>query len=261
MTDPYDDHQLDELASAHLDGMTTPEEEERIAGDLELQRRVARLGSVRAALAEGPPVHDDHREAAITTALDAFDDDDRTAARTQRADRRLAALPVLAAAAVVVLIAAVATLLLRDADDDDLTADGASSADSGEEAQSGGGADEQAAASDAPIDAAAITDLGDFADLSALEAALRADGDAWTTTTSPSSVASEADVGEVDRFYAALRSCADTAGANAAAGELARATVAGSPVLVVARPVEASGAVVARVLDPTTCAVLLEVAG
>jgi len=255
MTDPHD-HRLDELASAHLDGMTTPEEEQQIASDPELQRRVARLGSVRAALAEGPPVDDDRREAAITAALDALDDD-RPAAITRRIDRRPAALPVLAAAAIVVLIAAVATLLLRDTDDGDLSADDASSADLQEETESGGGADEQAATSDAPVDAAAITDLGDFADLGALEGALRADGSAGPTTTSVSSEAADSDAGEVDRFQTALRSCT---GANAAADDLARATVAGSPVLVVRRPAEATGAV-ALVLDPTSCAVLLEVAG
>ena len=68
MTDPF----LDELASAHLDGATTPEEAARIAADPSLQARVEALRQVRAALGEVPPADPVAREAGIAAALEAF---------------------------------------------------------------------------------------------------------------------------------------------------------------------------------------------
>ena len=73
MTDPHD---FDELASAHLDGATSPEEAALVAADPALQARVEELRAVRDALARGcPPVDADRRDAAIAAALAAFDED------------------------------------------------------------------------------------------------------------------------------------------------------------------------------------------
>ena len=68
MTDPF----LDELASAHLDGVTTPEEAARVAADPALQARVEALRRVRAAVSEAPPADPVARDAAIAAALTAF---------------------------------------------------------------------------------------------------------------------------------------------------------------------------------------------
>ena len=56
---------LDDLASAHLDGVTTPEEAARVAADPELVARVEALRAVRAAVASSPAADPDRREQAI----------------------------------------------------------------------------------------------------------------------------------------------------------------------------------------------------
>ena len=124
MTDPF----LDELASAHLDGATTPEEAARIAADPSLQARVEALRQVRAALGEVPPADPVAREAGIAAALEAFAE----AAPTERsgalpappvlAPRRgpsSTALRVLGAAAAIALLALLVPVLGRLADGDD----------------------------------------------------------------------------------------------------------------------------------------------
>ena len=129
MTDS-DPHQLDELASAHLDGATTPEEASRIAADPALLTRVESLRSVRAALQATPPPDPARREAAIAAALAAFDEDAgapaagvtslaEVAARRRTTSRSWRIAGVAAAAAAVV---ALVPLLASRADDDGQTA-------------------------------------------------------------------------------------------------------------------------------------------
>lgn len=65
---------LDELASAYLDGATTPVETARVEADPELLARVEALRAVRVALAVAPLVDDERREHAIAAALAAYDE-------------------------------------------------------------------------------------------------------------------------------------------------------------------------------------------
>jgi hypothetical protein len=81
MTDHHDDPR-DELASAHLDGLTTRAEARRVESEPELQRRVDALRAARTALrADDVPVDPDRREQAMAAALAAF-------AEEPTADRR-----------------------------------------------------------------------------------------------------------------------------------------------------------------------------
>ena len=83
MTDPT----FDELASAHLDGATTPEEAARVAADPALQARVEELRRIRDAVAEVPSVDPARRDAAIAAALAAFADDGSADGRDARRRR------------------------------------------------------------------------------------------------------------------------------------------------------------------------------
>jgi hypothetical protein len=127
MTDPHD---LDELASALLDGTTSPEEAARLAADPALRMRAAaraeELRAVRRALAELPPIDPARRDATISAALDAFDGPAVASAGatvTPLAPRRglsPRAVRALGAAAVVLLLALLVPLLMsRDGADDE----------------------------------------------------------------------------------------------------------------------------------------------
>lgn len=83
MTD-YDP--LDDLASAHLDGATTPAEASRVATDPDLLARVEALRAVQAAMASAAPVDVERREQAIAAALAAYDDDAKPVTDTDAAD-------------------------------------------------------------------------------------------------------------------------------------------------------------------------------
>ncbi|MET0902255.1 MAG: hypothetical protein ABWZ52_03355, partial [Acidimicrobiales bacterium] len=110
MTDP---HELDDLASAHLDGATTAEEAARVAADPVLRARVEELRAVRDALAQVPPVDAAVRDQAIATALSALDEDDGPVApvapvtelTARRRGRSRSVARAVSAAAVVVLLA------------------------------------------------------------------------------------------------------------------------------------------------------------
>ena len=125
-----DAHDPDELASAHLDGATSPDEAALVAGDPALQARVEELRAVRDAMQEAPPVDPVRRDAAIEAALAAFDEDAAAAegapaAVTPIASRRgisPTAIRVLGAAAVFVLLALLVPLLRNLGDSDDDTA-------------------------------------------------------------------------------------------------------------------------------------------
>jgi hypothetical protein len=207
MTRPHDP--LDDLLSAHLDGATTPEEAARLAADPVAQARLRQLEQVRRAIQAPTPVDDATRERAIAAALAAFDaqpDDGADGAGTGRATvtplapiARRGPSPqlvrVLGVAAAVLLLAALVPLLgqLGSSSDDedsassapdaaaDLAEDGDAEA-AGEEAAGGGalapssttvaGGEDSAAPPTADLDA--LDDLGAFADVDELLAAVRA---------------------------------------------------------------------------------------
>lgn len=164
---------LDELASAHLDGLTSEAEEARIANDPELRARVAAMQRVRAALHEPVPVDHEARERRISAALAAFDEDhhpapvsDLAAAAARRSSQRRAVRVLGIAAAVVLLVIAVP--LLAGLGDDDSDADMAATSDQSVEQSldseesaaldSAGGEAESSAGADAPAEAPAAQD-------------------------------------------------------------------------------------------------------
>lgn len=199
MTDSHDPNQLDpldDLASAHLDGQTTPTEAAQVAGDAALAARVAELATVRVALqSDGPPVDEARREASIAAALAAFEEDRAdaagpaagatgvtpiaVAAARRRASRRT--VQVIGAVAVAVLLAIAVPLLGGLGADPDAPSEEVATSALEESAQDlderDGAGDAAAGALDAPMAdplaaATARVDLGTFEDLDALEAAL-----------------------------------------------------------------------------------------
>jgi hypothetical protein len=140
MTDPLD---LDDLASAHLDGATTPNEAARVAADPALQARVEELRAVRDAVRDVPPVDPAMRDDAIARALSTLDDDDAPVAGmtpvtelTPRRGLSPRAVRAVSAAAVILLLALLVPLLASVQDQDD---DEAASSDSASEAVEEGG--------------------------------------------------------------------------------------------------------------------------
>lgn len=249
MTDPFD-----ELASAHLDGTTSPEEAARVAADPALQARVEELRTVRAALQALPPVDAARREIAIAAALAAFAESEADVVGDAEQGARVTALTTAAArrgpsprtlrwvgaAAAAVLLAALVPLLggLNSSSDDD-------SATSSQDFEETGGAigdDDSGAAEGAPgaessaggasttlSSGSLLSDLGSFDDLAALEAATvdrvaRDDGQ-------PATAFAPADGG--DGGDGCLLARADEARAEGATTiDAATATVGGDPVVV-----------------------------
>jgi negative regulator of sigma E activity len=110
--DPHEPHPLDELASAHLDGLTTADEAALVARDPELASRVAAMAAARDRVRRGlPPVDSGRREQAIAAALAAFDAEAATS--PGRAPVPAAPLPVPELVPVVELGAVRRTLVRR----------------------------------------------------------------------------------------------------------------------------------------------------
>jgi hypothetical protein len=225
MTDPHD---FDELASAHLDGVTSPEEAARVEANPALLARVEELRAVRAALGEVPAVDATRRDAAITAALAAFEEDGAgrgaVALVTPLAARRLSptTVRVLSAAAVVAILALLVPLLSGiDGGDDDATFEATGDAIERDSDASADGPD-AAAESDGSTTvlngAAADADLGTYDDLDALAAAV---------------TSGELDAGSFDapndQGESAVQLCAPAPTADTRAGT---AVVAGEPVVV-----------------------------
>jgi hypothetical protein len=154
-----DDLTPDELASAHVDGLATPEQVARIEADPDLVARVARLQAARDAvrLPDGPP-DPDRREVAIAAAL--------AEATTAAADpgpvvdlstRRRAATRWLgwaaAAAAAVALAVALPRVLDRSEGSQDTTVAAAP------KSSSESAADDQRQTADSPLSADASTSM------------------------------------------------------------------------------------------------------
>ena len=189
MTD-HDDP-TDDLASAHLDGATTPEEDAAVAGDPAVLARLDALRSARdrlRATADQDTVDPGRREAAIAAALAAFDDARPTEAAGDAAVAPLAprrALPTLGGrwralgiAAAVALVALAVPLLSRlgSDDGDDLASSGDAAEDSTtsaavEESTAGAAGPTADAAFDAPASSAP---LGSFESVDELAAAVHA---------------------------------------------------------------------------------------
>lgn len=172
--------ELDELASALLDGVATPAEAAR-AADPDVAARLRSFTRVRDAVAAPvPPVDDDARERGIAAALAAWDaGDDLTARRADR-ERRVRrsidwARPLGIAAAVLAALA-VGGLAIRgiDREDDDsgdaataaleeqeATADGA---DAGADSEAGGGMTYE----DSTVMSSPVAQLGDYGSLDEL---------------------------------------------------------------------------------------------
>lgn len=194
MTDPA---HLDELASAHLDGTTSPEEAAQVAADPALQARVEDLRAVRAAVGALPPVDPARRDTAIAAALAAFEEGASGAeahgpaagitslatVATRRGPSPRALRLVGVAAAVVVLAALVPLLGQLGSSDDAETASrdpaseetgGALSDDAASGVESAPAAGSAVPEETSTSAAALPTDLGRFDDLAALVAAVDA---------------------------------------------------------------------------------------
>jgi hypothetical protein len=187
MTD-HDDP-TDDLASAHLDGATTPEEDAAVTGDPAVRARLEALRSARdrlRAAADQDPVDPGRREAAIAAALAAFDDAAPSEAAAGDAVVPLAPRPArpavrdrwraLGIAAAVALVALAVPLLSRlGSDEDDLASSGDESAESTTSAaleESAAGAARPTA--DAGVDApTSSTPLGTFSSVDELAAAVQ----------------------------------------------------------------------------------------
>lgn len=187
MTDHLEpDDPLDDLASAHLDGLTSPDEAAGIERDPELSGRVTAFAAARAAVqADTGPIDAERRDAAIAAAISAFDPSASgatvtplSAARGRRLTRRVKVLGLAAAAAALAILVPVLanrgddrstttaagvpdSPAKREADDATASAPMASAAPSG-----GAGADSGASQlmvlDDAPVDLGTFTDLTDL---------------------------------------------------------------------------------------------------
>ncbi|MFZ6004483.1 MAG: hypothetical protein ACOYXM_11190 [Actinomycetota bacterium] len=263
MTDSHDP--LDELASAHLDGDTGPQEAARIAVDPDLAERLAAFGRVREQLrGEGPQIDDLQRERAIAAALDAFDE---AGAAASSAHVPVAAVPLVSrsrtlrtmrwvgvAAAIALLALAVPFLDRLDSGSNDQAATGL---DATSEDASGGAATmrdtEDSASADALVAAPGgeLVDLGSFsgtADLAdSVRAQLAARSAAMQTTTAP---AVETSGGE-----SAPLCEAEKKSLGGAIAYSALATLDDQAVLVVVRD-DAEGGQTMLVLDRASCETL-----
>jgi len=237
--DPQPDD-LDELASAHLDGTTSAEEAARVAADPALLARVEELRAVRDAVAALPPIDPARREAAIAASLAAFAEEGAAAAalapvaslaavaaRQRQSPARY--LRLVGAAAAVVLLAALVPLLGKLGESDD-----AAEATSGgfEDAGSSIGESAPEAAADSgagatTTTAAGATYLGSYASLADLVAAIedRDESDAGSDASTLGAQGSNGSGCPTDR--------SDELTGSSKSAIVSSATVAGDPVVVV----------------------------
>ncbi len=270
-TDPTDRlDALDALASDHLDGRTTAAEARRVATDPELAARVEALQAARAALRAEIPVDHRAREAAITAALDAYDAERArehspplaaiTAPATSRAPSRRTLQLVAMAAALVLLALAVPLLADLDrSDDSDDTAAAVLDADAFDES----GTDLETSAPQVAEDSAgrsdaeayslgAPEDLGAFRDVASLVEAVR------TRVRDPNELSestTSAAGGAANPEASSAQVCADHPTSGEGTTWSATATIDGSAVLVLVRPVPSGGSELV-VLDAADCSVV-----
>lgn len=267
MTDEHDS--FDELASAHLDGQTTPAEALRLAGDPELAARVDRLAAARKALrAADAPVDPTRRDQAIAVAMDAFDEEAGalaprlaaasvtalvpTATRWRRPSRRALGLAGIAAAVALLALAVPLIDRLDSGSNEDLaTGLGETRDDMAlREATGAPGSSAQDAAPPTALSmapAGATPDLGPFSDLADLADAVRSQLGAARATESSSATASGS--GTTD---AGPDPCADEQAGGDPVLYTALAELAGQPVVVMVRE-EPDGGRTMVVLDREDC--------
>lgn len=199
MTDHHDP--LTELASAHLDGETSPEEDARLLADPAATARLDRLAATREAIrSELPAVAEERRDAAIQAALAAYDASGHsvvtpiTAAASRRGPTRTLAL--VGAAAALALLALLVPLLgrLDDGSRDQVAGpEAASDALRAGDSAGGTGSDGGASTLEDPVSEGAFappassSDLGSFDDLPSLTDAVRAELAAPESTQAPAS--------------------------------------------------------------------------
>jgi hypothetical protein len=254
MTDS--DPSLDELASAYLDGVATPDERSRVEADPALLTRVEAFRRVRHLLADAPAPPAGQPDAILarvlaSRALPRPEDElaDRRSARRPRSVRVVAAA---AAVLAVGFLAGALVLALRDREGHDTTA--ASSATSAPAALAGTGAagnggartaTDEGKATGAPAPeatapsatgrelAAPIGDLGTFTDEQALRAAIPPSGRSPAVSAAGPTASPPASSCPTD-----------------ASGSWYTARLDGRPVLVVVEPARV------RVIDATSCALV-----
>ena len=278
MTDPHHPPQhsdpldpLDELASAHLDGATSPDEATRVTADPDVAARVERLAGAREALraTADEPVDAVRRDAAIAAALSAFAEVEAASGapavtvplvRPHRSRPRARTLQLIGIAAAAVALALTVPVLDRlGSDDRDDTASSsfdATASSIGPSLESGDGAGGGAADSAGGVsgfDAATAPDLGAFPDLTALRDEVRAQvaGEKVSSTTVPSPATAAA---EGESAPERNQTCAPPPAGTVV--YVARATLEGQPVTVVVRE-HAAGQRTLVVLD-AGCATLSE---
>jgi hypothetical protein len=224
---------IDQLASAYLDGAASPEEVRIAEADPTVLTRVEELRRVRAAVRDIQPMDPAQGEARLAAALAAFDQDAPVTHLAEARRRRPSARTVrlVGAAAVVLLLVALVPLLgrLGDSDDQQLADVSTEPSDSGAEvgsqspepsAEDG----ETSAAADAGAEAPrALASLGSFDEIDSLLDAVRR-----------SSAPAGADLGgahelrDLDTGAACSPAAAVQPGAT-----LREATLGGNPVLVI----------------------------
>ena len=250
------DH-FDELASAHLDGTTTPQEGVEAAASPTIQRRAEELRAVRAAIQAAPPVDPGRREEAIAAALAAFAEPVAppvapvTSLASVRAGRPRPprGLTVIGAAAAVILLALLVPLLGRlgstDRRETAATKDAAVSTTSAAPAS---GADAGGAPPTTIARPLAPLDLGTFDTFAGLAAAAATSGNLHPDA----SAAPSSGQGLALDCSAAVDKAADTT-------VLARAvaTVASVPVLAITTR-DGAGHLTLRVYRSSDCALLTE---
>lgn len=282
MTDDRTDP-LEELASAQLDGATSPEEAAQVAADPELVARVERLARVREALqasearvaARSSSTDEGRREVGIAAALAAFDDEGRAAripsTTTVAAARRPAwdarrTRQLIGVAAAVILLALAVPLIggLGGDSDDEQSATALDATESGGDAASEAsepmmGSDEDAAGDVfQETGAAVLPRLGSFDDLSQLTGAVQEqldavpEGGAGTGGAEPSTTSTSASSADQETTAMAAVPCA-AAGSGATHRFLADLGGQQVVVLVTEQP---GGTLAVTVLDAIGCAVV-----
>ena len=216
---------LDEIVSAYVDGVATPDERARVESDPALVERAATFRRLHDALAAPPePAGDEVRNALIARALTATATPGATV-HTLRSRRSATLGPIAAAAAVIAMFFGLGTWLVASQDNNDAGDASSTAAPAPNEAlmdakgQSGSGAAAttpagalaQAGAPTAADAAKAVrVYLGAFADEPSLRQAVisaREQSSATTPTTSPTRAAAPSSCGRTDpgdaKIYAA----------------------------------------------------------
>lgn len=224
-TDPIDPR--DELASAHVDGMTSADEAAEVAADSDLRARVERLAAARRALrsadvaALGTPDDERRRDAGIAAALAAFDEQapltaTATDLRPVPSLRRRAAVEAkrtwqLVGIAAAVLLLALAVPLLGSLDDTSDDEEDSAATEAAPDESSAERATESASPMAGHADAGAgapLPRLGSFDDLDQLTTALHQQRTAASTGAAEASTSAPATAGDELAVEPAAAPCA-----------------------------------------------------